>query len=272
MQHEKHKKLNFRMLNFILSGRKKTTFCQNKPDQVILINDTVRQVVSFEIFSQAIASGTISTLNNSVFVSSAGKANLKRYLCDHDPYAGQHRDLASKTILMHDIAHTVTENCTESPLARLYSRKLKDGGRFISIHEYEAGGRLRRDFEKAGLQASLSANWGEGVSSGNTSRAGNHAGEISDMAIDARKRLEKAMDIVGPELAGVVLDVCCFLKGFELVERERQWPSRSAKLMLKTALSNLARHYGLVPTTAFSTSHNPRDIQQWGTNDYRPRL
>ena len=90
------------------------------------------------------------------------------------------------------------------------------------------------------------------------------------MALAARLRFDRAMRAVGPELAGVLVDVCCFLKGLETVEREHQWPARSAKLVLRLALESLARHYGL--SEAATGLERARGIRQWGADGYRPRI
>jgi len=92
------------------------------------------------------------------------------------------------------------------------------------------------------------------------------SGASFDAVLAARQRVEHALDAVGPEFSGVLIDVCCFLKGLETVEMERGWPVRSAKIMLKSALAALSRHYEP------QRERRPRRVLHWGTDDYRPRL
>lgn len=163
----------------------------------------------------------------------------------------------------------VVMNLSESPLARLFRMKSPDGGAFLSEGEFHAGEKLRADFTRGSMMPSVSARWGMGASGTGCSHkgAGGFA-EMTDIALASRQRVERALNAVGPELSGVLLDVCCFLKGLETVERERQWPVRSAKIMLKTALAMLDRHYN--PPSAKPGSGN--NIQHWGTEDYRPAM
>ncbi|WP_350333360.1 DUF6456 domain-containing protein [Coralliovum pocilloporae] len=134
-------------------------------------------------------------------------------------------------------------NRDESPLGWLYSRKAADGRPMILSHQFEAGERLRRDFERGAMAKSITMDW-TAVSCGRI-RGGRGGEDLSDMAHRARERVRRALEAAGPDFAGLLLDVCCFLKGLAEVERERRWPPRSAKLVLKLALNSLARHYGL---------------------------
>jgi hypothetical protein len=56
--------------------------------------------------------------------------------------------------------------------------------------------------------------------------------------------------LLGSDMGHFVLDVCAFLMPLQDAETRRSWPSRSGKLVLRMALSQLAAHYGIVATTS----------------------
>lgn len=163
-------------------------------------------------------------------------------------------------------AEAVLVNSAESPLAALWRRKDKAGNRFLTAEEFSAGERLRADYTRAQIMPRLGVNWSAAGGSGSNVRDFNGFAGLTDTALAARERVERAIAAVGPELAGVLVDICCFLKGLETVEAERAWPARSGKIMLKSALSALSRHYQ--PKRAAQGGR----ILRWGTEDYRPRL
>ncbi len=154
----------------------------------------------------------------------------------------------------------------ESPLGWLRSRKAPDGSPLIDDAAVVAGERLRADYEKAVLVQRTTMNW-QGLAAGSERRRGGGGLDIPDMALAARDRFEAALEAVGPDLAGVLVDVCCLGRPLQDVERSRGWPARSGKLMLTTALAALARHYGYAGTAG--RGRGP--IRQWGTTDYRPK-
>lgn len=105
------------------------------------------------------------------------------------------------------------------------------------------------------------SNWASPISSGGGS--GDRAGTFTETMIASRQRVRQALDAVGPEFSGLLMDVCCFLKGLEGlegIERERPWPTRSAKIVLQLALDRLARHYGYA-AKATGPAHTP--IRTW---------
>ena len=137
---------------------------------------------------------------------------------------------------------TVNRMTCESPIDNLRKRRSKTGEPYLSAAEWSAGDRLRQDFTMGQMLPSIGMRWSLEPASTKGGAGGGKA-EITDNAMAARQRVERALEAVGPEFSGLLVDVCCFLKGLEQVEAERNWPQRSAKLLLKTGLSVLARHY-----------------------------
>ncbi len=166
---------------------------------------------------------------------------------------------------------TPAVNGNESPLAWLRRRKDKDGTPMIDAAQFTAGEKLRADYTYGQLMASVTSRWSPigATHSGGRSAPGAGA-ELRDNVLAARERVHLALAAVGPELASILIDVCCHLKGLEDAERTRGWPLRSAKVVLQLALSRLARHYGLLPVTP-ATQATQR-IRHWGAENYRPSL
>lgn len=200
-------------------------------------------------------------------ISQSGAYHLKQSLNPDSLLASAQTEILATHVSVNNERQKVDVNTNESPLMRLFSRKTKAGTTYITMEEFQAGERLRKDFERGQLQPKISASLQASV--GSAARSGfSDANDIADFAIDARKRVGEAIQQLGPELSGVTIDICCFLKGLEHVERERQWPPRSAKLMLKTALALLARHYGICGYQ----NQSSRKSYSWGSADYRPEL
>ena len=159
-----------------------------------------------------------------------------------DCYRGQHLELAERQIATDLGRATVTVDDAESPLAWLARRRGRNGRALIEPHQFQAGERLRADFTRAHMMPRTTSNWSSPIASGR--RGGERAGGFTETMIAARQRVHQALDAAGPKFAGLLIDVCCFLKGLDDIERERAWPSRSAKVVLQLALDRLARHYG----------------------------
>ena len=208
------------------------------------------------------SAGLLEARGSQLSLSSAGFNWLKRGQAQYDPMRERHGVLRRTTFATPDGPAEATVNLAESPLALLARRKTKEGEAFLAEPEWRAGERLRADYTRAQIMPRMGANWQAAVSSGR--RAGGVA-DLTDSALAARQRVDRAIAAVGPELAGVLIDVCCFLKGLETVERERGWPARSAKILLKAALGALGRHYAPTPKQA-------RHLLHWGAEDYRPSI
>jgi hypothetical protein len=203
-------------------------------------------------------------------LSEAGRAWLKRELAAGDRFQAQHGARRAGLSEMEDgESHVVIVNDAESPLAWLARRKDKSGAPLITAQQFAAGERLRADYTYAALTPRMTARYSTEPSGG---RGGaNNAAHLSDTVLAARQRVSRALGVVGPELASVLIDVCCHLKGLEEAERDEGWPKRSGKVILQMALTSLARHYGLISDSEGGAGVRRR-LQHWGASDYRPSV
>jgi hypothetical protein len=133
----------------------------------------------------------------------------------------------------------------------------------ISDEQFAAAERLRADYTLARAEPKLTASWDRPVG---TAR-GAAALMESERTLAAKQRLYRALDVVGPELSGILLEICCLSAGIEHAERSLGIPKRAGKAVLQLALTRLARHYGIMPGARSSAS-----LRHWGEKDYRPRL
>jgi hypothetical protein len=153
----------------------------------------------------------------------------------------------------------------ESPLLWLYRRPGRDGRPQISDEEFAAGERFRADVTLAGMLPRVTMNWDAALTPEQAGAGPRDVAGSSDTALAARQRVRLACDRLGPELSGLAIDTCGFLKGLDLVEKERRWPPRSAKVVLRVALAALVTHYGMDRRTR---QHGMRSGQ---AADARPR-
>lgn len=215
--------------------------------------------------AQALSRGLLSSRDGRVSITEAGAKWVRRMLADVEPFRAQHLSLVAPSRGRDMRQDGPLLNEAESPLAWLRRRKDKGGRELIKEEQFAAGERLRCDHTFAGLEPRVTASWNAAAAATRQSR-GPQGHEMRDEVLAARQRVQRALTAVGPELSGILVDVCCHLKGLETAERDHGWPQRSAKVVLQLALDALARHYGL------GRPRGQGQIVHWGEAGYRPTL
>lgn len=217
-------------------------------------SDEARALIAADLASRSAA--------DTIAITPAGRAFLARRAAQSggalDPFRAQHLSVATLQVRVESGLASVSVNEKESTLAWLARRKGRDGRPLIEPHQLQAGERLRGEFTIANLMPRTTSNWHSPISRDRRSDGG--GASMTDTMIAARQRVHHALDAVGPEFSGLLLDVCCFLKRIEDVEQERGWPTRSGKIVLQLALDRLARHYGL---SGAARGHARASIRTW---------
>ena len=133
-------------------------------------------------------------------------------------------------------ARSITVNLAESPLGWLFSRGL------VTQRQFDAGERLRSDWERAQLAPRITMAWDAAPMSG--SRRGSSARpDLAGSQIDAKRRFQEAIGSAGSGLADILWRVVCSGEGMREAESALGWPARAGKLVLTFALDRVADYY-----------------------------
>ena len=127
---------------------------------------------------------------------------------------------------------SVTVNLAESPLGWLHAHG------HIEDRLFDAGERLRSDYEAAQLAPGVTMRW-EAV------RIRGTAGQLSptERQVAARRRFDGAIVAAGKGLEDILWRVVCACETLPAAERALEWPARSGKLVLRLALDRVADFY-----------------------------
>lgn len=131
---------------------------------------------------------------------------------------------------------SVTVNAAESPLGWLFARGL------VSRVQFDAGERLRADWERAQLAPHVTMAWDSAPVARGRGGAGNGA-DLTASQIDAKRRFTAAVDSAGPGLADILWRIVCAGEGMREAETALGWPARAGKLVLTLALDRVAAFY-----------------------------
>lgn len=131
---------------------------------------------------------------------------------------------------------SVTMNMAESPLGWLFARG------FVSRRQFDAGERLRADWERAQLAPRVTMSWDAApVSRGRGGAA--RRPDLTAAQIDAKRRFNAAVAAAGPGLADILWRIVCAGEGMRDAETALGWPARAGKLVLTFALDRVADYY-----------------------------
>lgn len=128
---------------------------------------------------------------------------------------------------------SVTVNLAESPLSWLHAHG------HLEERLFDAGERLRADYERSQLGPSVTMRWDPVRVKG----SGDQAMSPTERQIAARERFDGALSQAGKGLQDILWRVVCAGESLPVAEKSLQWPARSGKLVLRLALDRVADFY-----------------------------
>jgi hypothetical protein len=128
---------------------------------------------------------------------------------------------------------SVTVNVAESPLGWLHAHG------HLEDRLFDAGERLRTDYERAQLSPVVTMRW-------KPVRIRGTAGASltpTEGQVSARQRFDGAIAAAGKGLDDILWRVVCACETLPVAEKALAWPARSGKLVLRLALDRVADFY-----------------------------
>jgi hypothetical protein len=125
-------------------------------------------------------------------------------------------------------------------------QRLATGGAeaYLGPHHLQAAAWLMQLFARANLRQRVTMSY-DPARRGRQSGGGQ--GDLAASAADARQTLAKLARVLPPDCWNMLMDACLHDRGLQEIEAERKWPRRSAKLVLRIGLDQLAAWLGLNP-------------------------
>ena len=156
-----------------------------------------------------------------------GKLMIERPVPGDPPSSGKRARQATRSVAV---------NLAESPLGWLRAHG------HVSERQFDAGERLRFDWERSQLDPRVTMSWDAAPVAGGRGGAG-QAPDLNGSQIDARRRFDAAVDAAGPGLSDIVWRIVCAGEGMRAAETALGWPARAGKLVLGLALDRIADFY-----------------------------
>ncbi len=228
-----------------------------KKTQLSLESADVRELIS---------DGVLTLKDKVCFATPVARNWIKRHLASagvgtsSTGFGEQHSD-------MRVVQGSLTRlNINEGPLLRLsYARNGRSP--FLEPHHLLAAKKIETLVARTQMLQRTTMSY-DPTRTGQGNKSSGLGPDLGDNALDARRKLQNCLDRLPLDCASVVMDVCGFQKGLQLIETERKWPRRSVKLILRIGLEQLCAFFEFAPTIIGKEMNSPR---YWMGEDARPK-
>jgi len=223
-----------------------------------LVSKSGRASLCAQAVRELASEGVLQLRGQQCFATDVANSWVRRQLSANCDTAGQHRQLKKTN-------DGISVNQLEGPLAAL---SLEKGGKppFLAPRHILAAQKIQALVLRSQMVQRTTMSY-DPTRTGGKNTGSIIAAELGNCAIDAKKILHDRLSSLPADCAGVVMDVCGFQKGLQLVETERRWPRRSAKLILRIGLEQLAVQSGL---GTVATGRISSKINSWMQENSRP--